>query len=57
MLRVAAHHPDYLAYVNGFAGKNPQNVLVDSNYEMKVQKGTLSHDALNFAHKLPSHGS
>ncbi|HKD86806.1 MAG TPA: hypothetical protein VKB58_18805 [Terriglobales bacterium] len=30
---VAVHHPDYLAYVNGLAGKNPQNVLVDSNYD------------------------
>ncbi len=30
---VAAHHPDYLAYFNGFAGKNPQQILVDSNYD------------------------
>jgi hypothetical protein len=30
---VAAHHPDYLAYFNGFSGKNPQQILVDSNYD------------------------
>jgi tetratricopeptide (TPR) repeat protein len=30
---VAAHHPDYLAYFNGFAGKNPEKILVDSNYD------------------------
>jgi hypothetical protein len=29
----AACHPDYLAYFNGFAGKNPEEVLVDSNYD------------------------
>lgn len=33
VLSVAAHHPDYLAYFNKFAGKNPQQVLVDSNYD------------------------
>ena len=32
-LSVAAYHPDYLAYFNAFAGKNPQNILVDSNYD------------------------
>jgi tetratricopeptide (TPR) repeat protein len=30
---VAVHHPDYLAYFNGFAGKNPEKILVDSNYD------------------------
>jgi len=30
---VAVHHPDYLAYFNGFAGKTPEKVLVDSNYD------------------------
>jgi hypothetical protein len=30
---VAAHHPDYLAYFNRFAGNNPQQILVDSNYD------------------------
>ena len=30
---VARHHPDYLAYFNGFAGKNPDKILVDSNYD------------------------
>ncbi len=30
---VAAHHPDYLAYFNGFAGRNPDRILVDSNYD------------------------
>ncbi len=30
---VAVHHPDYLAYFNGFAGKNPDRILVDSNYD------------------------
>jgi hypothetical protein len=29
----AVHHPDYLAYFNEFAGKAPQNILVDSNYD------------------------
>jgi hypothetical protein len=30
---VAGQHPDYLAYFNAFAGKHPENVLVDSNYD------------------------
>ena len=30
---VAVHHPDYLAYFNGFAGNNPGQILVDSNYD------------------------
>lgn len=30
---VATHHPDYLAYFNGFAGKAPEKSLVDSNYD------------------------
>ncbi len=29
----ASQHPDYLAYFNAFAGKTPENVLVDSNYD------------------------
>lgn len=33
ILSVAVHHPDYLAYFNGFAGKHPENILVDSNYD------------------------
>jgi Dolichyl-phosphate-mannose-protein mannosyltransferase len=32
-LSVAFHHPDYLAYFNGFAGKTPEKILVDSNYD------------------------
>lgn len=32
-ISVGIHHPDYLAYVNGFAGKQPENILVDSNYD------------------------
>ena len=32
-ISVAVHHPDYLAYFNAFAGKNPEQVLVDSNYD------------------------
>jgi hypothetical protein len=32
-ISVASHHPDYLAYFNEFAGKHPENVLVDSNYD------------------------
>lgn len=32
-LSVAVHHPDYLAYFNGFAGNHPENILVDSNYD------------------------
>ena len=30
---VAVHHPDYLAYFNAFAGRNPHKILVDSNYD------------------------
>jgi len=30
---VALAHPDYLAYFNEFAGKNPEKILVDSNYD------------------------
>src|SRR5215472_10418440 len=33
ILSVAAQHPDYLAYLNAFAGKTPENILVDSNYD------------------------
>lgn len=33
IVSVAIHHPDYLAYFNGFAGKHPENILVDSNYD------------------------
>jgi hypothetical protein len=33
VVSVAFHHPDYLAYFNELAGKNPQQVLVDSNYD------------------------
>jgi hypothetical protein len=33
IVSVAIQHPDYLAYFNGFAGKHPENVLVDSNYD------------------------
>lgn len=33
VISVAVHHPDYLAYFNGFAGKTPEKVLVDSNYD------------------------
>ena len=33
IISVAVHHPDYLAYFNGFAGKHPENILVDSNYD------------------------
>ena len=33
VISVAIHHPDYLAYFNEFAGKNPENILVDSNYD------------------------
>ncbi len=32
-ISVAVHHPDYLTYFNGFAGKNPEKILVDSNYD------------------------
>ncbi|MGA8151692.1 MAG: hypothetical protein WB952_12130 [Terriglobales bacterium] len=32
-LSVAVHHPDYLAYFNAFAGKMPETILVDSNYD------------------------
>lgn len=30
---VALHHPDYLTYFNAFAGKHPENLLVDSKYD------------------------
>lgn len=33
VVSVAIHHPDYLAYFNELAGKNPENILVDSNYD------------------------
>ena len=33
ILSVGAQHPDYLAYLNAFAGKTPENILVDSNYD------------------------
>lgn len=32
-ISVAIHHPDYLNYFNGLAGANPQDILVDSNYD------------------------
>ena len=32
-ISVAFHHPDYLAYFNAFAGKAPEKILVDSNYD------------------------
>lgn len=33
IVSVAVTHPDYLTYVNAFAGKHPENVVVDSNYD------------------------
>lgn len=33
IVSVAIHHPDYLAYFNAFAGKKPEKILVDSNYD------------------------
>jgi hypothetical protein len=33
VVSVAVHHPDYIAYFNGFAGNHPENILVDSNYD------------------------
>jgi hypothetical protein len=30
---VGLRHPDYLSYFNAFAGKHPENVLDDSNYD------------------------
>lgn len=32
-ISVALHHPDYRTYFNAFAGKHPENLLVDSNYD------------------------
>jgi len=32
-ISVAVHHPDYLAYFNEIAGKTPERILVDSNYD------------------------
>jgi hypothetical protein len=33
VISVALHHPDYIAYVNAFAGKTPERILNDSNYD------------------------
>jgi 4-amino-4-deoxy-L-arabinose transferase-like glycosyltransferase len=33
VISVAVHHPDYIAYFNAFAGKQPEKILVDSNYD------------------------
>jgi len=33
VISVACHHPDYVAYFNAFAGKTPEQFLVDSNYD------------------------
>jgi hypothetical protein len=33
IVSVAVQHPDYLGYFNAFAGKHPENVLVDSSYD------------------------
>ncbi len=33
VVSVALHHPDYIAYFNEFAGKHPENIMVDSNYD------------------------
>jgi hypothetical protein len=33
IVSVAKHHPDYLSYFNGFAGKHPEKILADSNYD------------------------
>jgi len=33
VISVTVHHPDYLAYFNGLAGKNPEKILADSNYD------------------------
>lgn len=33
VLSVALQHPDYLAYFNALAGKKPELILVDSNYD------------------------
>jgi hypothetical protein len=42
IVSVAVHHPDYLAYFNGFAGRHPENVLVDSNYDWGQELISLS---------------
>lgn len=33
VVSVGMQHPDYLAYFNALAGKHPENILVDSNYD------------------------
>lgn len=33
IISVGIHHPDCLAYFNAFAGKAPENIIVDSNYD------------------------
>jgi len=33
IISVGVQHPDYLAYLNAFVGKTPENVIVDSNYD------------------------
>jgi hypothetical protein len=42
IVSVAVQHPDYLAYFNGFAGRHPENVLVDSNYDWGQELISLS---------------
>ena len=50
-ISVAVHHPDYLSYFNGFAGANPQNIIVDSNYDwgqdMKLLANHLRQKGVN----------
>jgi hypothetical protein len=38
----AVQHPDYLAYFNALAGKTPEDVLVDSNYDWDQDMRFLS---------------
>ena len=47
IVSVAIQHPDYLAYFNAFAGKHPENVLVDSNYDWGRILNSSRNDCMN----------
>jgi hypothetical protein len=49
VVSVAFIHSDYLAYFNGLAGRHPENILVDSNYDW-------GQDLKFLARRLHQHG-
>jgi hypothetical protein len=44
LISVGVRHPDYLAYVNAFAGQAPEKMIVDSNYDWGQDLRTLAKD-------------